>query len=279
MQTFARKAICGLPAAGLLVAAVALTGSPGVATTRSHHHSAAGQALKAAGVSSVGHPNIPVPGSRRPEVNGTTAVGSYNWSGYADTSSTAQTFKSVVGHWTVPAVKCTPEDRLESSWVGLDGATTNTVEQTGTLSWCYKGSPVYQSWYEMYPAASQTVGTLVKPGDHITASVVRSGTSYTLKLTDATTAGNNINVVSTCALATCKDESAEWIVERPAFSIGVTPLAQFTTTHMTGNRVNGAALASPTLQIGMIDATSAYSLAVPSALSGSAFSVKWLNSY
>jgi hypothetical protein len=276
MKFFAGKAVCGVIAAGLTaVLAVAIIGGGRVATTRSNH------AAASLSGTTVGHPNIPVPGAPTPSAGGTTAAGSFNWAGYADVSTRAQAYKSVGGSWTVPAVTCTPEDRLESNWVGLDGATNGTVEQTGTISWCYKGAAVYQSWYEMYPAGSVTVGTKVKPGDHITTSVVRTGTSYTLKLTDATTAGNNISVTKTCALATCTDESAEWIVERPAFSIGITPLAQFSpATSMTGNTVNGAALTAPTDELTMIDATQAYNLATTSALSAAhAFTVKWLNSY
>src|SRR5580658_564795 len=39
-----------------------------------------------------------------------TPGGSYNWSGYADTSTTANTFTKVSGAWTTPAVTCSAED-------------------------------------------------------------------------------------------------------------------------------------------------------------------------
>ena len=77
------------------------------------------------------------------------------------------------------------------------------------------------------------VGTTLKPGDKISASVTRTGTSYALKLTDSTTSGNNISVTKTCALATCKDTSAEWISERPSFSIGIVPQAHYNAFKLT----------------------------------------------
>ena len=54
----------------------------------------------------------------------------------------------------------------------------------------------------------------VRPGDHIAASVTRSSTSYALKVTDSTTAGNSFSTTQACAAATCTDTSAEWVAQR-----------------------------------------------------------------
>src|SRR6516165_7440949 len=170
-------------------------------------------------------------------VKNVTATSSFNWSGYADTASTAQTFTKVSGAWTTPSVTCSAEDQITSNWVGLDGFNSNTVDQLGTISWCYRGTPTYFTWYEMFPANTVEVGTALKPGDKISASVTRTGTSYALKLTDATTAGNNISVTKTCALATCVDTSAEWISERPSFSIGIVPQAHYNAFKLTSGSV------------------------------------------
>jgi hypothetical protein len=60
------------------------------------------------------------------------------------------------------------------------------VEQDGTLIECYRHVAYYDTWWEMYPAnAIQVVGSTLRAGDSLTASVVRSGTSYTLKVTDS----------------------------------------------------------------------------------------------
>ena len=147
--------------------------------------------------------------------NSVSPAGSINWAGYVDASATVGKFTSVSGSWVVPAVSCTPEDRIMSVWVGLDGATNATVEQAGVAAQCFRNTARYFSWYEMFPAGSKTVGRTVKPGDRITASVSRRGTIYTLKLTDSTTSRNSFTKSASCASTICKDQSVEWIVERP----------------------------------------------------------------
>jgi hypothetical protein len=234
-------------------------------------------------------PNLPGP-TPHALVGGTntTSGGSYNWSGYTALSSTAQYFTKVVGSWTVTAVTCTPEDRIVSAWVGLDGDGDSTVEQLGTSAQCFEDTPYYSSWYEMYPAGSIQVGSAVKPGDKITASVVRTGTSYKLVLTDATTAGNNVSETATCALATCQDLSAEWIVERPSYSTGIVPLNQFhpmtftSATASGGTITNGAINAfSDNESLQMVDSTDSYALTSIGALNaaGKGFGDTWSDSY
>jgi hypothetical protein len=214
------------------------------------------------------------------------ATGSFNWSGYADTSTTKQEFTKVSGSWTAPSVACGAEDQVTSDWVGLDGFTSGTVEQLGTIGWCYRAKPIYFTWYEMAPAASVEVGTTLKPGDKIAASVTRSGTKYTLRLTDSTTAGNYISVTKTCALATCVDTSAEWISERPSFGIGIAPQAHYNAFKITnGSQTSGGKTgtigAGPGVTaITMVDATNAYNLnTVTSLTGGNSFSTSWKNSY
>jgi hypothetical protein len=220
-------------------------------------------------------------------VKNVTAIGSYNWSGYADIASTAQTFTKVSGAWTAPSVTCSAEDQVTSNWVGLDGFNSNSVEQLGTVGWCYRGTPIYYTWYEMFPAAPVQVSTALKPGDKISASVTRTGTSYALKLTDATTAGNNISVTKTCALTKCKDTSAEWISERPAFNTtGTVPQAHYnafkiTSGAQTSSGTAGTIGSGPGVNaITMIDSTQAYNLNTVSGLTGgNSFSTTWKNSY
>jgi Peptidase A4 family len=217
-----------------------------------------------------------------------TATGSYNWSGYADVASTDGTFTKVSGKWTTPAVTCTDEDTITSEWVGLDGYGSATVEQDGTIGWCFEDVPTYFTWYEMYPAGTIEVGTSLEPGDVITASVVATATGhYTLKLTDATNTANSFTEHATCAITTCLDLSAEWIAERPSFSIGIAPLADFNKWKLTlGNETaNGTAGTigsySSVDSVQSVDATDSYALANPSALSGNnnTFTDTWLNSY
>ena len=62
-------------------------------------------------------------------------------------------------------------DELAVDWVGIDGWTDGTVEQTGTLEWRFESTASYYTWGEMYPTNGiQTVGITVAPGDAVTAS-------------------------------------------------------------------------------------------------------------
>jgi hypothetical protein len=210
---------------------------------------------------------------------------SYNWSGYADSSSTPNTFTKVGGQWRTPRVQCNREDELTSEWVGLDGYNNGTVEQDGTLSWCFEDKATYFTWYEMYPAGTVTVGSSIRPGDKIAASIARTGSSYTLALTDSTRPANSFSVTQTCS--TCQNESAEWIAERPAFAIGIAPLANYgswtlTNATETAGSTTGTISTYPThYEINMIDATDTYLLSPASALAsgGKLFSTHWTNSY
>src|SRR5262249_41031104 len=144
----------------------------------------------------------------------------------------------------------------------------------------------YFTWYAMFPASIVEVGTALKPGDKVSASVTRSGTSYTLRLTDSTTPGNNISVTKTCALTECKDTSAEWVSERPSFSIGIVPQAHYdafkvTNGAQTSNGTAGTIGSGPGVHaITMIDATQTYNLNTVSGLTGAnSFTTTWKNSY
>jgi peptidase A4-like protein len=287
--------------AAAMAGAVTLTGATAttVAAPAQVHHAAPSARFLAEARSALvkylrhSHPQAMLVHSRHAHaVRNVTASQAFNWSGYADTATKAQTFSKVSGAWTTPSVTCTPEDQITSDWVGLDGFSSSTVEQLGTISWCFQGTATYFTWYEMFPAGTVEVGTALKPGDKISASVSRTGTSYTLKLTDSTTSGNNISVTKTCALATCKDTSAEWISERPAFAdssgafLGFTPQAHYnafkiTSGAQTSNGKAGTIGSGPGVNsVTMIDDTVTYNLNTVSGLTGgSSFSTTWKNSF
>jgi hypothetical protein len=218
----------------------------------------------------------------------TVAAESLNWAGYADTSTTAGKFTKVSGSWKVPALTCTPEDRATGDWVGIDGFSTATVEQAGTSAQCFEGVAIYSSWYELYPANTVTVGTTVAAGDSITASVTRSGASYTVKLTDSTHTANSFTHTATCATTTCLDESAEWIAERPSYAdSGIIPEAQFKTVSFSAASVTAggktttiSGYAGTNDEITCLDSTGTYDIVATSGLTGgNAFTNTWKNSY
>ncbi|MCC9308830.1 hypothetical protein LN042_17350 [Kitasatospora sp. RB6PN24] len=196
-----------------------------------------------------------------------------NWSGYA---ATGGKFTSVSASWVQPSVSCSGTSTWSSFWVGIDGDGSNSVEQTGSEADCSGGSPVYSSWYEMYPAYPVNFSGTVRAGDHFTASVTTNGSgSFTLTLADTTEGwSHTVNKsLKSAALA-----SAEVIAEAPSSSTGVLPLSKFGTVAFTGSSANGQAIGtfSPD-RITM--ASGGTTKASTSSLSGgSAFSVTWKHS-
>ena len=211
-----------------------------------------------------------VPGHAR--VNGLTQVQSTNWSGYADDNTAGNTYSSITANWTEPSATCTSKQTLAVFWVGIDGFTSGSVEQDGTLIECEHRTAFYFTWWEMFPTNSiQTVGSTVRPGDAIHASVVRSGTSYTLAVTDTTTPANSFTTTQTCS--TCANSSAEWIAEAPSNSSGVLPLANFGSWTASGATVTSGSTSGVIStfaddELTMVNSSGAVK-ALPGALNGS----------
>lgn len=159
---------------------------------------------------------------------------STNWSGYAVTGSN---FTQVTGSWIVPASTCAAGSSAEYAafWIGIDGWTSNSVEQTGTDSDCSNGTPSYYAWYEFYPQASYYAGNLtnLKPGDVMTASVTYNPAKnqFTATITDTTSRATFSTTYNPNRHNTAARTSAEWIAEAPSASAGrrvkVLPLADF----------------------------------------------------
>ena len=207
-------------------------------------------------------------------------VTSSNWSGYATVNGS---FTDVSTQWIQPSVNCyvTPNS-YAAFWDGLDGFSSSTVEQDGTLAECAGHRAQYMAWYETYPNPMYSFpgAGAVNPGDVLTASVHSvSPTQFTLTLTDSSIKGSASSwsgsttqtLPSPAALS-----SAEVIAEAPASNYGVLPLADFGTVNFNGSTVNGAPLAagSSTVPIAMVSRRNSLE-ALPSTLSGSNFSVQW----
>jgi hypothetical protein len=211
---------------------------------------------------------------------------STNWSGYAvDTPSNSVSY--VIGTWKVPAVTGT-STAYASVWVGIDGSTSNTVEQLGTDSVIYNGQPTYSAWYEMYPKGSVTISTtnsgtkmVITPGDTITASVTYDGNQFLLQMTD-TTRNETFSIAQT--MKRVERSSAEWIVEAPSGG-GILPLANFGTATFTNcsatvNGVSGPINTSWTgtklEQINMVSNSITEDSTGPLDSSGTSFSVQYV---
>jgi hypothetical protein len=210
-----------------------------------------------------------------------TTAESTNWSGYAVTGANGA-FTSVSASWTEPTATCTSggHGRRGSAsyaafWVGLDGYSSSSVEQTGTDSDCSGTTPQYYGWYEMYPAYPVNFSNTVRPGDAMSASVTFSGTeTYTLVLHDATQNWTQTVVKNQTGLAR---SSAEVITEAPSSSSGVLPLANFGTVSYSTSSANGTSLGTQNpVQIIMINSSGQDKDSTSSISSGGAFSNTWI---
>jgi hypothetical protein len=159
---------------------------------------------------------------------------STNWSGYAAATNMSKpknkSVKAVEGTWIVPSVSATMIDAYSAIWVGIDGFTSQTVEQIGTEQNWIGGEAEYYAWYEMYPNSSYQLSNFpVSPGDTITAKVSYvSKNTFQLEIHNITENVYTIIPKSLTKSSTAQRSSAEWIVEAPAtLNSGILPLANF----------------------------------------------------
>jgi len=139
-----------VPAVGM-IAATAVSASAGTTAAATAKPSASAQAGALAKVAiekiAVGqHPLNHLVGVTSPpaRTKGLTKVQSTNWAGYADTGSS---FSKVSASWTEPSVTCSgSQEQLAAFWVGIDGYSSSSVEQDGTLIECYRGRAYQYSW-------------------------------------------------------------------------------------------------------------------------------------
>jgi hypothetical protein len=197
---------------------------------------------------------------------------SSNWSGYA-ISSGASTVTDVKANWTVPTANASTITTYSSAWVGIDGFSSSTVEQTGTDSDYVPGAGAqYYAWIEMYPDYSygwvlpNNQSPTMAPGDAISAEVTYTGSGFTYDLKDSTagydyqasfvynakkTGGTlSLNLVDNTnpnapvayyqgsitytRFPTMQRSSAEWIQEAPSSGSGILTLANFAPLQFTG---------------------------------------------
>jgi Peptidase A4 family len=212
------------------------------------------------------------------KLKGLTDVQSTNWSGYADTGSS---FSKVSASWTEPSATCSSNtEQLAAFWVGIDGYSSSSVEQDGTIIECYQKHAYQYTWWEMYPTNDiQVVGETLAAGDAITSTVTRSGTSYTLTVTDATHTADSFTKTESCS--SCANSSVEWIAEAPSGSSSVYPLADFGSwtaknATVTEGSTAGTISSFTDDEITMID-SSGRTEALPGSLnsSGNSFPVTW----
>jgi hypothetical protein len=217
--------------------------------------------------------------------NGNGTATSSNWSGYAVQGSS---FTSATASWTVPAANCGSGDQYAACWVGIDGYSSRTVEQTGTDSDCVGGTPAYYAWYEFYPRPAFEFSSMtIQPGDRMSASVVYNGSEFTVIIEDVTTGESRSK---TATVSSAQRSSAEWVVEASGGNLNLTDFGEVFfgedstsiggTNYATDSAASGAIGAFPAVEaIAMTTGGATGSgivKAYPSALSdGTSFSVIW----
>jgi hypothetical protein len=210
---------------------------------------------------------------------------STNWAGYVDTGDT---YTSVSGSWTVPTSNCGTfpfgdAGSASATWVGIDGNTTNTVEQIGTDSACIGWAGHYWAWWEMAPNGPTLIDMISHPvnsGDRMTANVTSTGTpgSYNLTITDAT---RGWTYTTTQSIAGAVGGSAEWITEQP--SDGGFPFTNFGSVTFTQAQATGSNGIStpiwdhPNLAVNMTSGTTTKAVAFPLSNDGTQFTTTWLH--
>jgi len=170
--------------------------------------------------------------------NSIDAINDTAWSGYAAHNAT---FTDVKASWIQPAADCSGLRQNTKTfaviWAGLDGFSSNTVEQAGTELDCNGATPSYLAWYAFIPKTYVKLdqGTNpVQPGDQMSVEVSASGGTVTITLTDTT---QSWSISPQAPVGTDALSSAEWIVE--SLSTKLTDFGSVTFTGATANSGSG----------------------------------------
>ncbi len=295
MKMISKTALAGAGVVALMAAA----GTAAAPALAAHSAPARTRAAGAAAPSALypGHPLIPATGQEQhalAQQQSRQTVGSYNWAGYAATRK-GTTFRHVSATFFVPYMNCSSAtgtgNRFSSHWAGLDGFSSQTVEQDGIEADCFGTTATYHAWIEFYPKAEQRISLQVRPGQSVTASVSysRSSKKFTLAIYNNTT-GHHYSTALRCAHGvTCKRNSAEVISEAPTLiengqlklanladygAVGYSGIAIRTTKGADGGLTSRSWNTTKILQVSQ---TSPHpTVAQPTTTRSGSFSVYWL---
>jgi hypothetical protein len=160
---------------------------------------------------------------------------STNWSGSVAFAPSGNTYRFVLGSWTVPNPYAPGYGAFYASeWVGIDGWGSNDVFQAGTETQVVK-VPIFgefrsvYAWWEWFPAGEVAIGNLgVSPGDFMTCLMcVNSSTTGTVYFSNLSTNVSTTFTITAPSGTTLVGNSAEWIVERPSVNGSVASLTDY----------------------------------------------------
>jgi hypothetical protein len=280
-------------AAITLAASAAAFSAPYAAAQATTPKTAAGPAI----ASPAPHPMIPAAlpagAAGASSIGNIKTVGSTNWGGYAVTNN-GRKFRRIIATFFVPYLNCTvspggADGTFSSDWVGLDGFTSQTVEQDGVEADCDGSTAQYFAWREVFPRSEQPSTIKIHPGDSITASV-RFSTStdkYRLEVMDSTD-GKHFTVHQKCAGSACKRNSAEVISEAPTVTengssmqasladYGAVGFSGISITNGSGQMGGIRSSHWNRTKIEQVGFSSGHIIARPTALKGRSFDNYWL---
>jgi hypothetical protein len=162
---------------------------------------------------------------------------STNWCGpviYDPTNAFA--ISSIAGFWHVPIAQHAfgrqrPGLDVSAQWVGIDGAFGSPdVFQAGTecnVKWTGNqiNQPTYNFWFEWYPFPEHPIPLKVTAGDIVYVNVWNispsQGFAYFVNLSNNQAASYGFNAPPGYNLV---GNTAEWIVEKPGYSINGRPI-------------------------------------------------------
>lgn len=186
-----------------------------------------------------------------------------NWSGYAVTGGP---YTSATGAWTIPTVPATGGATFSDTWTGIDGFQSGNADliQSGTEQDSSHGTTTYFPWWTTNeegfspqttwtslscasPCDSTPAVFTVNPHDSMTVTITETDANvWEIVLDDTTTGvgGTETGISHTAFDGSSGGESAEWIIERPAFvnprgAIHFSTLANYGTATFDTGTVNG----------------------------------------
>ncbi len=160
---------------------------------------------------------------------------SSNWAGYFVDHGP---YTNVAGQWRVPTVLPTAAPTFSALWIGIDGATNQSLIQVGTEQAFYGGRAHYLAWWEILPAPAVAIPTIpIRPGDVMSARIMEvSAGQWRITIVDRTRGRST----TTTRRYDGPGSSAEWIEEAPLVDGQLPPLAYHGTALFDNATANGA---------------------------------------
>lgn len=232
----------GLVGAGSMIAALTAAGMAW-ATPLSRVHLSDAVLISARAEQNVGNPLRPARPTRPPSSQVHNQSYSANWAGFIDGATTSgaslasdgASFTSAGAAWTVPVLESSAPNAYEASWAGIGGVFGDAyLVQAGTIEDSSGPTQQYVAFVEDYPNPPLEVEAPVRPGDAMTASVSRNGSSWSVDVTDATSGWTtgDVDISATYesdgySFYSPDQSSAEWVVEDPACGTQLCAFADF----------------------------------------------------